>query len=75
MVNLSPEEVVALGGDPTPPPSHPPCPSAPGLCPAALFELARHVNEPHDVLLLLSNHLILLIPGEHEVDIQITKKD
>ncbi len=75
MVDLSPEEVVTLGGDPSPPPSHLPCPLALGFCPAALFELARHVNEPHDVLHLLSNHLILFVLGGHEVDIQITKKD
>jgi hypothetical protein len=74
-VDLSPEEIVTLGGDPSPPSSHPPCPSAPGLCPAVLFEMARHVNEPHDVLHLLSDHLISLISGGHEVDIQITKKD
>ncbi len=75
MVDLSPEEVFTLGGDPSPPLSHPPCPLAPGPYPVALFELARHVNEPHDVLHLLSDHRISLIPGGREVDIQITKKD
>ncbi len=74
-VDLSPEEVVTLRGDPSPSPSHPLCPSAPGLCPAVLFELTRYINEPHDVLHLLSDHLFLLVPGGHEVDIQITKKD
>ncbi len=74
-VDLSPKEVVTLSGDPSPPPSHPPCPSARGLCPVALFELARHVNKPHDVLHLLSDHLISLSPGGRKVDIQITKKD
>jgi hypothetical protein len=75
MVDLSPEEVVTLGGDPSPPPSHPPCPSSPGPCLVVLFEVARHVSEPNDILHLLSNHLISLVSGGCKVDVQITKKD
>jgi hypothetical protein len=57
MVDLSSKEVVTLGGDLFPSPSHPPRPTALGPCPAALSEVVGHVNEAHDIAHMLSNQL------------------
>jgi hypothetical protein len=67
-VNLSSEEVVTLGGDPSPPSSHPPGPVALSPCSVALLELARHVDEAHNVTHLFCDTLIALVPrgGEFE---------
>ncbi len=74
MVDLSSKEVVTLGGDPSPSPPHPPRPTAPCLCLAALFELAGHIHEAHDIAHMLGNQLISLIPRGHEFDIQISQQ-
>ncbi len=74
-VNLSSKEVVTLGGDPSPPLSHPPGPAALSPCLAALLELARHVNEAHNVTHLFCDKLIALIPRGGEFDVQIAKQD
>ncbi len=74
-VNLSFQEVVTLGGDPSPPSPHPPGPAAPSPYLAALLELARHVNEAHYVTHLFCNKLIALIPWGLKFDVQIAKQD
>ncbi len=71
-VNLSSKEAFTLGGDPSPSPSHPSCPTAPCPCLAALFELAGHVHEAHDIAHVLGNQLILLVPWGREFDVQIS---
>jgi hypothetical protein len=61
-VNLSSKEVVTLGGDPSPSLYHWPRPTAPGPCPAALSEVAGHIDKAHDVAHMLSDQLIALVP-------------
>jgi hypothetical protein len=73
-VDLSSEEVVRLGGDPSPSPSHPPRPTALGLCPAALSEVVGHVDKAHDVAHMLGDQLIVLIPWGSKLDVQISKQ-
>ncbi len=73
-VDLSSKEVVTLGGDQSPSPSHLPGPLALCLCLAVLFELVGHVNKAHDVAHVLSNQLITLVPGGRKFDIQISKQ-
>jgi hypothetical protein len=75
MVNLSSEEVVTLGGDPSPPSSHPPCPAALRPCSAALLELAGHVDKAHNVTHLFCDKLIALVPWGGEFDVQIAEQD
>ncbi len=72
LVNLSSKEVVTLGGDPSPSPSHPPHAMAPCPCLAALFELAGHVHKAHDIAHLLGNQVILLLPWGGEFDVQVS---
>jgi hypothetical protein len=72
MVDLSSKEVVTLGGDPSPSPSHPPRPTAPCPCVVALFELAGHIHEAHDIAHVLGDRLILFVPWGRKFDIQIS---
>ncbi len=74
-VNLCSEEVVTLGGDPSPPLPHPPGPAAPSPYLAALLELARHVNEAHYITHLFWDKLIALVPWGRKFDVQIAKQD
>jgi hypothetical protein len=74
-VNLSSEEVVTLGGDPSPPLSHLPGPAALSPCLVALLELAGHVDEAHNVTHLFCNKLIALVPRGGEFDVQIAEQD
>jgi hypothetical protein len=74
-VDCSSEEVVTLGGDPSPPPSHPPSPAALSPCSVALLELARHVDETHDVSDLFGDQFITLVPWGRKSDVQIAKQD
>jgi hypothetical protein len=74
-VNLSSEEVVTLGGDLSPPSSHPPGPAALSPCLAALLELARHVDEAPNITHLFCDKLIALVPRGGKFDVQITKQD
>jgi hypothetical protein len=57
-VNFSSEEVVTLGGDPSPPLPHPPGPAALSPYSVALLELARHVDKAHYVTHLFCDKLI-----------------
>ncbi len=73
-VDLSSKEVVTLGEDPSPSPSHLPRPTTPCLCSAVLFKLAGHVDKVHDVVHVLGNQLIVLVPGGPEFDVKISKQ-
>ncbi len=74
MVDLSSKEVVTLGGDPSPSPSHLPCSTAPGPCPVVLSEVAGQVDKAHDVAHMLGNQLIALVPWGSKLDDQISKQ-
>ncbi len=74
-VNLSSKEIVTLGGDPSPPSSHSPGPATLSPCLAALLELARHVDEAHNVTHLFCDKLIALVPRGGEFDVQIAEQD
>jgi hypothetical protein len=69
------EEVITLGGDPSPASSHPPCPSPPHQPAGSLKEVFGEVAQAHRILYRLSNLFVSVVPWGAQVDIQVAKKE
>ena len=69
------EEVITLGGDPPPTPSHPPRPSPPRQPTGSLKEMFGEVAQAHHVLYRLGNLLVSVVPRGAQVDVQIAKEE
>ena len=69
------EEVITLGGDPPPTPSHPPRPSPPHHPTGSVTEVSGEVAQAHLVLHRLGDLLVPVVPGGAQVDVQVTKKE
>jgi hypothetical protein len=69
------EEVITLGGDPPPTPSHPPHPSPPRQPTGSLKEVFGEVAQAHHILHRLGDLFVSVVPRGAQVDVQITKEE
>ena len=69
------KEVITLGGDPPPTPSHPPRPSPPHHPTGSVTEVSGEVAQAHLVLYQLGDLFVSVVPRGAQVDVQITKEE
>ena len=73
-VGFPSQEVVALGGDPSPPPPHPPRPLPPEPFPRELIEVSGHVGQVHGVH-LFSDRLLSLRARGAKIEVRVANQD
>jgi hypothetical protein len=74
MVRFPSKEVVALRGDPSPLPPHPPRPRSPEPFPLALVEVSGHIDEAHGFN-LFSDCLLTIRVCCTKIEVQIANQE